>query len=314
MIKKTLISFLLLTALYIMGVRLMMPFPKAAQHQWQDNAIKAQDYLYQKGAGSRNVLVGSSLSCRILTDSLVNFTNLALNGQSIFDGLAIIDHKKELPVNVFIELNMVMRGENKIFTGSLFQPMLFVMRDKLPALRDGYQPLGLAGKPVSACVQTLLSALKSRLIRKKPEAVPPAIAATGQEPAAQTSTVQAPVKVNLSDGLFLRLLKIQEDNYSKAADSASLYRNLNELARYVDGLRSKNVNVYFFEMPIDAHLSDLPLARSIRDGFHRIFPPGKYVYIPQPDCTGYETSDGLHLRDPDAIRYTSYLKSRTASL
>ena len=332
MIKKTLFVFVLLMLLYIGWIRMVMPLNKVVQHQWQDNEIKAQNFLYQEGANSKNVIVGSSLSCRILADSLAGFTNLALNGQSIFDGLNIITHKKDLPEKVFIEMNVVIRGENKTFTDNLFNPVLFTMREDIPALRDGYQPLGLAGRPAAAFVRTALSSIKSVLVRKKgdPAGAAAATAATTPTGASTAAPIAAgattgtttmtptstatPVAKDGNSDLFTRLITIQENNYSRPADSATLYRNLNELARYVEALRRRGVKVCFYEMPIDPHLCELPLERSIREGFYRVFPPEKNSYIPHPDCTGYETSDGLHLKDPDAIRYTSYLKSRISSL
>lgn len=325
MIKKTIVVFFLLMALYIGWIRIAMPLTKVVQHQWQDNEIKAQNFLYQEGAGSKNVIVGSSLSCRILTDSLSDFTNLALNGQSLFDGLNIISHKRDLPANVFIEMNVVIRGENKTFTDNLFNPVLFTMREDIPALRDGYQPLGLAGTPATAFVRATLSAIKTVLVRKKGDpagaaataaaaASPTAATSAAAAAAATTTTTARGTAKDASSDLFTRLILMQENNYSRPADSVTLYRNLNELARYVDALGRRGVKVYFYEMPIDPHLCELPLERSIREGFYRVFPQEKNGYIPHPDCTGYETSDGLHLKDPDAIRYTSYLKSRLSAL
>ena len=296
-------SFLLLS-LYVGIIMWAKPSDKVSQHQWQDNLIKAQDFIYDTGKVSENIIVGSSLSCRFVMDSLNDFRNLAFNGQSVFEGMNILGQSEKLPKNVFIEMNVIVRGENRGFTGVLFNPLVYWMRKTFPPLRDGNQPLARAGQPVSFAVRGLIKELKSHLVFKKAEA---------KVSLASTVTVMGgfrkadPVQKN---DLLTRLVNMQVKNYSTVADPKLLENRLDELDRYIAPLKKRGINIIFFEMPVNSKLPNLPGAVAIRESFHRRFPANEYRYILQPDCSSYETSDGLHLDDLEAVRYTVYFRDQ----
>jgi hypothetical protein len=73
-------------------------------------------------------------------------------------------------------------------------------------------------------------------------------------------------------------------------------------------LKSKGVNIVFFEMPLNPSLVELALSRSVRKRFYDFFPENENNYIKVPDCSGYITTDGLHLNDKEAALYTAYFK------
>ncbi|HLZ16795.1 MAG TPA: hypothetical protein VKQ08_07135 [Cyclobacteriaceae bacterium] len=52
----------------------MNPKLHSSQHQWQDNLIKAQEYIYGERDTTGDIIVGSSLSCRLAMDSLPSFS------------------------------------------------------------------------------------------------------------------------------------------------------------------------------------------------------------------------------------------------
>ncbi|MFL5746465.1 MAG: hypothetical protein ACJ751_17440, partial [Niastella sp.] len=111
------------------------------------------------------------------------------------------------------------------------------------------------------------------------------------------------------DDLFLKLLQLQIDDYSKLPDEPLLNQAFKNLKEYVNKLEQKHIKVTFFEMPVNSQLLNLPKANVIRNTFYKNFPESKYSYIPLPDSLKFTTTDGLHLTPEEAARYTSYLKN-----
>jgi hypothetical protein len=145
MIKKTIYYALSLFLAYTIMIW-FKPDWDTSQHQWQDNLIKAQQYIYENNDSMQNVIAGSSLSTRLAMEKLPYMYNLSMGGQSIFDCLYIIAHKDILPKNVFIEMNFVFRKESNDFLSSFNSPVIMYSRKMIPSLRDENQPVGIAGK------------------------------------------------------------------------------------------------------------------------------------------------------------------------
>jgi hypothetical protein len=62
-------------------------------------------------------------------------------------------------------------------------------------------------------------------------------------------------------------------------------------------------------MPINSNLMELPLAKTIRNELNSIFPTSMVNYI-QIDSSLYETSDGVHLNNYEAVKYTTFFKRK----
>jgi hypothetical protein len=284
MIKKTFLVTIILLLAYAAFIK-WKPNMLASQHQWQDNIIKAQTFVYERTDTNRNVIVGSSLSCRIIMDSLVGYTNLSLAGQSIFDGLNIVDHKEKMPQKIFIETNVVMRGLDEGFNNSLFNPFFFQVRKYVPSLRDGRQPIAVAGIRATNIISRIISKVKP------------------------TKTVAVNgVSNQESDKLFNKLLNDEIAYYSEPPKPEKLKQVFDLLKTAVDKLEKKGVKIVFFEMPVNKSLCNLPLANSIRKNFELYFPASKHSYMPMPDCSPYKTTDGIHFNKEDAVRYTIHFK------
>jgi hypothetical protein len=277
MIKKIFFLFLILFGAYTLLI-MLNPRSSASQHQWQENAIKGENYIYDKSDTLRNVIVGSSLACRIITDSLPNAYNLAFAGQSVFDGLEILKHKQKLPANVFIETNKIFIDPNKEFTSSLFSPFSFILKKYCISLRSDKQPLAF----IYPAVQNLFH-------KNSSEAGMP-----GAEPK--------------NSGVFNKMLAMQVEDFAIIPDSGYVTKQFALLSNYINDIKSKGVNIIFFEMPLNPNLTELQLAKFIRNGFYKHFPVNINNYIKMPDCSGYVTTDGLHLNDADAVKYTKYFK------
>lgn len=287
MIKKTLLLFIVLFVAYSIAIRIK-PKLEATQHQWQDNVIKAENYLYNESDTVNKVLIGSSLSCRLVTDSLPDVYNLALNGQSAFEGLDIIRRKSTLPKVVYIETNVLWRPEKPDFTSGIFSPITYYSKKHFPSLRNNKQPLALTRiyyKRISKKVQRLLKGNK----------------------------FVEPAKPTVSP-LFKWSLQANVRNYTKFSKS-DVDQNFLRLKRDVYYLKSKGVQVVSYEMPLNPALMELPLTRTLRKKLHTYFPENEFKYLKLPaDSKGYITTDGMHLNNNEARAYTHYLKSNMEKL
>jgi hypothetical protein len=271
--------------------------PKVIQHQWQDNIVKAQTLLYNESDTIRNIVVGSSLSGRLVMDSIPDFYNLSFSGQSIFDGLNLLRHKKELPENIFIEMNVVTRRESEDFKTTLFSPVPYTLRKYIVSLRDDRQPLAIIGN----CLKKLLDRL-SRLAR----------ALFGVKTGIMVEAKEEN-KFSKND-LFQKMLDLQVKSYSEKPDEDFLNKQIHLLKDHVLFLRENKCQVIFFEMPVDPVLTQLPLAKNIRNEFHKHFPKTEFSYIEMPDCLEYPTGDGVHLLNDAAIKYTSYFRATAKTI
>ena len=256
-----------------------------SQHQWQDNIIKAQNFIYHtEGKAPENIIVGSSMSCRLVQDSLQDFYNLSFSGQSVFDGLRILKAQKNLPKHLFIEMNVILKKEDKNFTDALLNPFLYTLKKYIPVLRDGKQPMAIAGF------------LLSEVIKE-----------TGNATTPTTSSVN-------QDALFMKTLNVQRKDYLNAPGKETSEAIFTQLKDYTDYFQQEGVDVIFFEMPVHPSLCNLPKAVVIREKFYQNFPRDKYYYIPMPNCNIYHTTDGIHLTQEETLVYTSYLKNRIKTL
>jgi hypothetical protein len=289
MIKRTIIVAILLFITYSIFVISFAPrWWNASQHQWQDNVIKAQKFIYNDKDAYNNVIVGSSLSCRLVIDSIPQTYNLSFGGQSIFDGLKILTHVEKLPKIVFVEMNEVLRAEDKKFTSSLFSSMLYYPKKKLLSLREDKQPLGIIGAKISyRLIGLSIIHLKSFF-----------------------HLSQDSMSNNNGTDLFSKLLQLQFEGYSKLPSQLLIDESFNNLKKYVAELEKKDINVVFFELPINSKLVNTPRANIIRKTFYDYFPKKEYNYIPLPDSTQYITTDGIHLGGNEALQYTLFFKTK----
>lgn len=307
MIVKSICVTIFLFITYSFLVLLKPIYWQTSQHQWQDNVIKAQRYLYSDSDTMDNVIIGSSLSCRLKMDQLPTMYNLSMGGLSPLDGLYIIMKKEKLPKNIFIEMNIMSRKENKDFISTFKSPVIISARKLIPSLRDENQPVAIFGKIIVCSIHAVGSRITSLVspfaIRLKHLLG----IKTHQVTTSNTNTIRAKSE---EDELFNKMLSIQFKDYSHYPDSHNLTENFIRLKEYVHALKSKGVSVTFFEMPVDYKLYNLPYAITIRNYFYQYFPSTEYQYITIPDCTEYKTTDGAHLNDEGASKYTSYFKMK----
>ncbi len=240
---------------------------RSVQYQYQNNIIKADRYIYAPTI-PKAVIIGTSLSDRIVQDSIPGVYNMALPGMSLFDGYHILLRKEKLPGAVFIEVNFFFKDQNEGFVKSFDSPVSFFFKKNIPALRDENQPVGV---------------IKHLLKGKEQKTAFPAVSAN----------------------VFGELLHVQEKQYSNP-DRALILRSLGKLKSDIKILRERGCKVFFFEMPVNSKLEQLPQAIIVRKAIKDNFPDINFLTMPNKD---FETLDGVHLGTVEASEYTHYLKS-----
>lgn len=285
MIRKSLLTALTLLVLHALFVY-FSPV-SSSQYALQRNTIKAQQFIY--GDAHENIIIGSSLSNRLVMDSLQGMSNLSFSGMGIFDGLSILNQSDVVPHIVFIETNIMSRSENENFTSYINSPLLSPIKRQVPSLRDEFQPIGMFGE------------LIIRIFKKDMSA---------NDELDQT----AGPRQGGDDAFFQKMLALQAENYRQLPDTTMLRARFEQLALEVERLEAKGATVIFFEMPVNETLCDLPEPQMIRSFYRQYFPESRYAYIRVPHCSGYLTTDGAHLDGEEATRYTMFFKTHANAL
>lgn len=285
MIKKALIVFLILLFIYGLVRDIYKPNITIGQSQWQNNQIAAQSYLYNNTNNIENIIVGSSMAFWIVTDSLDNFYNLALGGESPREGLDVIKKKEIYPKRVFIEINLILKENQTDFFDILYNPIMYPLRKETTIFRDGKQPLPLASTLLESKILKYIIPTNIPFFNIKKDRI---------------SAVQISEPKNKKEELSCSL-----NSFSSATKP---------LKEYIDDLKRHGTEIIFFEMPtekIDCRSQKEPQYRTIAK---ILFPPEEYIYIPSPECGSYKTTDGVHLGKVEALRYTRYFKAQVDSL
>lgn len=269
-----------------------------SQHQWQENVVVAEKVIYDYD-NLDNIIVGSSLARRLNMDSLPHFYNLSMSGQSVFDGLNILRNKKKLPKNVFIETNVIFRCENSSFNEIISSPILGVLKENSSIFRSDKQPLAYLGDKIA---KPFVSLFFHKIIYKIRDKVQFELELN------QTNTNTEPQNI-----IFDKLLAMNIELYSKDIDTAEMNKRFYHLKKDVNFLESNNVNVFFFEMPVNPQLLQLKRSKYLRDRLRSEFPNNSFIPIPS-NVKNYKTGDGLHLTNEESKFYTDYFKNEALSL
>ncbi len=265
---------------------------EANQGQWSENAMKAQEFLYDLNTPHYSCITGSSLGFNLAGNVLPNnYFNLCFRGQSVIDGLELLEYKERLPDTVFVEINYVSRGRSKDFKRKIASNRYEVnLKKHLIFLRDKYMPVGIVANYMEGKINFWRQRYKSLTI--KPSA-------------------NAPVK-EIANGLP-KIDKVREDIIRLSVktmrivpDTASINTTFSRTGSLLKALEAKGVTIVFFEMPIDCALVNSNLLNKNRKEMEQRFTKQHYFYIAHEGCGAYYTVDGLHLDHESAVRYTNY--------
>lgn len=244
------------------------------QNQWQANAVAAEEFIHSQTP--KNVaLVGSSMTAHMQKEMLGNeFWNLGFSSGSSATGLEILSRAKVLPRIVLVEANMVSTVDSG-FVKTLFQPLTYFLKDRLPATRTCYQPINL-----------LVNRVKS--VKNAPQE------ALGQD-------------------AFAKILAINTAAYNQAPDTAVLETDIKRMAKSVAILSSRGVHVVFFRMPMHPDLRNSALCRESYSRLKAAFPDSRFQWLDHLPGE-LPTFDGVHLLDPSAREFANLLRKETVAM
>jgi hypothetical protein len=287
MIRKTFIVVFVGFIGYTIFVQFFAPdWWHSSQNQEQENIIKAQKFVYNDTDTFPKLILGSSLSCYLIMDSLPNTYNLSFGGHGICDGLHLLSFSKSRVGKLFIEMNMVLKPESEEFITSIISPFQFYEKKYFFSLREDKRPLDIMST-------VILNRFLNPILRSSKNMI-----------SLPTSVKRTSSKTDLLE----EVIKTQIDIYSKNPNNERIITSFRNLKKYVDLLEAEGVVVSFFEMPLNNRLNYLPLSNAIRTQFYRDFPPQKYKYINLPRNINFITRDGFHLKKDEASFYTHYFK------
>jgi len=252
---------------FIYNVFLYSVAPKITmyQNQWQKNYAFAQDFIYNESLDK--IIVGSSMSARMENSFFDNkISNLSFTGGSVLTGLEIIKRKEIRVKTIYIETNVIFREKDKKLVSTIFSPVLWKMKKKIPALQEKYQPLNI-----------VLTQLKG----------------------SYGKTHAMRMKENIDAKVFNVGYKEEEKRYN--AKSINYENSLHELKNLINYFEKNGTRIIFFEMPIDVRLAQSIRAKQEREiivnNFHN-------PWFKKPKNSVYSTSDGIHLLYKSAYKYS----------
>ena len=275
MIKKSILSFFMLFINHVIVIWLF-PTLGMATNQWQDNMVKAQHFLYAEDTDT--AMVGTSLSARILPDSIPSIRSVAFGGCATEDGLRLILSKPTLPHCVLIEANLLFRKGNDELIDKMTKGVIPQLRRWIPSLRECNEPI------------CLLSGLM--------------IKAAGMNPQAATMSVDM-------EQLRESIKRLVADD--KPLSETELRQRTDIIKSLVMQLEQKGTKLIFFEMPVNQEAYHLKELEQTRKMVRMAFPNSRYAYLPN-DTTTYMTTDGLHLDYEGQQRYSHFIKQALCSI
>ncbi|WP_440134525.1 hypothetical protein [Chitinophaga sancti] len=283
MIRYSLITFIVLFAGFNIYLRVKKQEYSTYQYQYQLNVIEGQKYIFGKRA-PESVLLGTSLSALMPTDSLNGLYKLAMPGLSTADGRNIVMKRNSYPHRIFIEINFFNKPADEAYTSLFSSSVNNKIKEVLPALKEENQPVSI-----------LLSKFKK----------------DHQQPG---NNQVVPVNDTVPANIFMNLLAGSRRQYTDPIDTMALEKALDELTGFVEEVTAKGSHVCFFEMPVDQSLENLPKTVLVRNMIQQRF-QGKqntwFIHLPQGN---FRTKDGIHLTESNAWDYTSYFKEEVDRL
>lgn len=279
MIGKALIAFFGLFAAYT-GLMVVCPGINVSQNQNQTNYIKAEEYLYSAHTAHSITVVGTSLSARLIADSLPGFYNLAFGGMSVIDGLTIVEHSTRKPRMLLIETNLFWKSGSARFLEPLFNPVNYYLKKYLLSFRSDKQPIALA-------TAGLIRATRGLKVRK-----------------AGASDRVTSKEIPFQQKVFNE--RVAE--YTKLPDSVAVSSGIEMLKTEIAALKKAGVEIVFIEMPINEELTRSTRHQYLSRAFRAAFPTSLYTYVPKRNW-GFKTTDGIHLTGREAQAFSGFLRS-----
>lgn len=275
---KSLIIALVLFLIFSTFLETYDPEVNTYQNQMIKNYSVAEKYIYSKNK-AKIVIVGSSMSNRLSKDELDHKVyNMSFAGGSVLTGLNIIKSSNELPKIIFVETNIIERMNNKDMLDSLFVPLVWQIKGSVKSLQCNYQPINI-----------LLSMVKTKFGHKKAYHIN-----------------RLPNKKILESALLR--LKGEAKKYKHLIDN----KELEEVKILVEYFEKNGTKIVFYQMPVDKSVLTSEQYKFRQKTLLKMFPKMKFYWIKNKGFN-YLTSDGIHLMEKSAIRFTQILNQIIAA-
>jgi hypothetical protein len=288
MVKRSILFTLLLLVLYGGYISLFKVSPES-QQQFQMNTVKEENYMYTDSLKNADVILGTSMAAKIRVDMLPkNIYSLALGGQSVLDGIDLVENAGGHPKYVFIEQNSIMSPERPGLIKYLFNAPNYYRKKYLPFMRDNYQPAGQLYKAILKPGYSGIHAFTRHIFNPTLNAIH-----KGRLNTVSKDEFYAEAKMHRSK-----------------VDTELVLQSFVNLKVRVSELEKTGARICFFLMPNDKEVDTSPVAKFIHKEFAIYFPPSVYTWLPRSDLTQFHTIDQIHLDDTSAVKYTRELAQK----
>jgi hypothetical protein len=292
MVKRSVCITLLMLVIYGLWVSYCHIKP-VSQYQSQNNAIIAENYLYSDSAMKEDVILGTSISSGLQTNVMPHGIYLmALAGQSVYDGMDVIESAHAHPKYLFIEANSILSAGRPQFLNYLTNKPNYYRKKYLPFMRDNYQP---AGQTYNVVVMHAMGAIRRF-----------------------TTYIYDPLIRIFYKGKETGIDK--EDMYASAKrknqpiDTVLLNAAFAHLKQRVDRFTKSGTIVCFYGVPDDEVIFNSKISRTIREDFRVRFTQDKYPSMPATNIQSYRTTDQIHLDAVSDIKFSRDLGRKIDSI
>lgn len=305
MIYKSLITSAILFALYTLWIFQVDEWHAVkGQGPMQDNVIRSQDYIYHADQ-FETVIVGTSLSSVIPQEALPARTyDLALYGQSVYESMEIVKRNNQLPKTILIESNLLAKGVQGGLVDGLFLPVVSPLKKYVPSLQEKNHPVIYSLQLLRDKKEGTGETTSVTQVQNKPEPVQPATDEIQVAPITDPEVLQAEA-AKVAQGFR---------NFNLPPDPILLKKNTELMKQYIRWFQEKGVRIVMFEVPESTKTCESPLTTGIREASHAIAAEMQVPIFDMPDCSLYETVDGVHLNTASAARFSALLFDRLAQL
>lgn len=277
-LKSALLAVVLFCFHYICAS--LCPSIKGYMGQRDKNVMVIDNYVYGHEHFDK-VCVGSSMTEKIIADSIPGLYNLGLLACCAMDGLEFIamKPKDELPKTVYVEMNNAHSNSLNKFLQEEYKPGFgSFLKGIFPNMRKEYAPVTMFK---SACVKTLKGEGRNNIVP------------------VDTATLSRSIAYLKEDGWL---------KWGRHLDYEGCSIGFRMLKERLDILQARGVKIVFFWVPMNKTIEQGPRMSDLKAFIYKFFPASQYSYMPM-DETAYPTSDGIHLDDMSARQFTMFFKS-----
>jgi hypothetical protein len=273
-VKKASYIFLVFFTLLVV-YSLFLKFRPLKKTVFYTNEERVEEFVYSKN-NYPVVLVGSSLSGAFELQTIFNqpYFNLFMPVTGAATGIEIIRRTNKIPKELFIEINHIDRGIDSNLMHEIFDEPLYTIKYDLPFLLKKNQ---------------LIPNLVDRI--KKP----------------QNNIINATQPPPI---LYSALLQKAQQEWKQLPDTAKFNKKLAHIKAVLADFSAKGCRIYFYEIPMDVSLNNLPLLTYQRNYFTKLAAEKGYTMIKKDTSHTYMTGDGDHLLSNDANIFIKYFKDQ----